>query len=155
MPSDDYYLTEFCDYRSADGQFRKYRFIFVDRAVYPYHLAVGPHWKLHYWRVDMEAGPDLKREEEAFLADYEQVFAGALGAADALQVSPLHLIVGRRAIVGWPSGRSIDSQDTLGFSALTGVRSMNEVFPLEHAAQAYERMMSGKARFRVVLTTAQ
>jgi D-arabinose 1-dehydrogenase-like Zn-dependent alcohol dehydrogenase len=78
-----------------------------------------------------------------------------LGTADALQVSPLHLIVGRRAIVGWPSGRSIDSQDTLGFSALTGVRSMNEVFPLEHAAQAYERMMSGKARFRVVLTTAQ
>ena len=62
VPSDDYYLTEFCDYRSADGQFRKYRFIFVDRAVYPYHLAIGPHWKLHYWRVDMEAGPDLKRE---------------------------------------------------------------------------------------------
>jgi D-arabinose 1-dehydrogenase-like Zn-dependent alcohol dehydrogenase len=78
-----------------------------------------------------------------------------LGTADALQVSPLHLITGRRSIVGWPSGRSIDSQDTLGFSALTGVRSMNEIFPLEHAAQAYERMMSGKARFRVVLTTAQ
>src|SRR5712691_5707362 len=78
-----------------------------------------------------------------------------VGAADALEVSPLHLIGGRRSIVGWPSGRSIDSQDTLGFSALTGVRSMNEVFPLERAAEAYERMMSGKARFRVVLTTGQ
>jgi len=55
--------------------------------------------------------------------------------------------------MGWPSGSSIDSQDALRFSALTGVRSMNEVFPLERAAEAYERMMSGKARFRVVLTT--
>jgi D-arabinose 1-dehydrogenase-like Zn-dependent alcohol dehydrogenase len=78
-----------------------------------------------------------------------------VGAADPLQVSPLQLIGGRRSIVGWPSGRSIDSQDTLHFSALTGVRSMNEVFPLERAAEAYDRMMSGKARFRVVLTTGE
>lgn len=76
-----------------------------------------------------------------------------LGAADeALQVPPVLLISGRRSIVGWPSGSSIDSQDTLSFSALTGVRSMNEVFPLTRAADAYERMMSGQARFRVVLT---
>jgi D-arabinose 1-dehydrogenase-like Zn-dependent alcohol dehydrogenase len=76
-----------------------------------------------------------------------------VGAADALEVSPLQLIGGRRSIVGWPSGRSIDSQDTLRFSAFSGVRPMNEVFPLERAAEGYERMMSGKARFRVVLTT--
>jgi D-arabinose 1-dehydrogenase-like Zn-dependent alcohol dehydrogenase len=76
-----------------------------------------------------------------------------VGAADPLEVSPLLLIGGRRSITGWPSGSSIDSQDTLRFSALTGVRSINEVFPLERAAEAYERMMSGKARFRVVLTT--
>jgi len=62
---------------------------------------------------------------------------------------------GGAAIVGWPSGSSIDSQDTLAFSALTGVRSMNEVFPLERASEAYDRMMSGKVRFRVVLTTGQ
>jgi D-arabinose 1-dehydrogenase-like Zn-dependent alcohol dehydrogenase len=75
-----------------------------------------------------------------------------LGAApDPFEVSPLLLLGGRRSIAGWPSGRSIDSQDTLRFSALTGVRSMNEVFPLERAADAYERMMSGNARFRVVL----
>jgi len=54
---------------------------------------------------------------------------------------------------GWYSGTSIDSQDTLAFSVQSGVRSMNETFPLEKAAEAYERMMSGKARFRVVLTT--
>lgn len=76
-----------------------------------------------------------------------------VGAADSFQVSPLLLIGGRRSIAGWPSGSSIDSQDTMRFSALSGVRSMNEVFPLERAAEAYERMMSGKARFRVVLTT--
>jgi D-arabinose 1-dehydrogenase-like Zn-dependent alcohol dehydrogenase len=77
-----------------------------------------------------------------------------LGAAhEPLEVSSLLLISGRRSIVGWPSGTSADSQDTLDFSTLTGVRSMNEVFPLERAAEAYDRMMSGKARFRVVLTT--
>jgi D-arabinose 1-dehydrogenase-like Zn-dependent alcohol dehydrogenase len=77
-----------------------------------------------------------------------------LGAADEpLEVSPLLLISGRRSIAGWPSGSSIDSQDTMAFSALAGVRSMNELFPLERAAEAYDHMMSGKARFRAVLTT--
>jgi D-arabinose 1-dehydrogenase-like Zn-dependent alcohol dehydrogenase len=77
-----------------------------------------------------------------------------LGAAhEPLEVPPLLLISGRRSVAGWPSGSSIDSQDTMAFSAENGVRSMNELFPLERAAEAYERMMSGKARFRVVLTT--
>ena len=74
-------------------------------------------------------------------------------AAEPLQVPGIPLLLGRRSIVGWPSGSSIDSQDTLAFSKLTGVRAMNEVFPLERAAEAYEHMMSGKARFRAVLTT--
>jgi D-arabinose 1-dehydrogenase-like Zn-dependent alcohol dehydrogenase len=76
-----------------------------------------------------------------------------LGAAESLNVSPLLLIMGSRSVAGWYSGTSIDSQDTLAFSVLSGVRSMNEVFPLEQVNEAYERMMSGKARFRVVLTT--
>jgi D-arabinose 1-dehydrogenase-like Zn-dependent alcohol dehydrogenase len=74
-----------------------------------------------------------------------------LGAPASLEVTPYLLISGCRSIVGWYSGTSIDSQDTLSFSALNGVRSMNEVFPLENATEGYERMMSGKARFRVVL----
>ncbi|MGA2140049.1 MAG: alcohol dehydrogenase [Verrucomicrobiia bacterium] len=78
-----------------------------------------------------------------------------LGAPPSLAVSPVLLISGRRSIQGWYSGTSIDSQDTLSYSVLSGVRSMNEVFPLERATEAYERMMSGKARFRVVLTTGQ
>ncbi|HEY2987129.1 MAG TPA: alcohol dehydrogenase [Candidatus Binatia bacterium] len=79
----------------------------------------------------------------------------ALGAAaEPLEIPPTLLIMGRRSIVGWPSGSSIDSEDTLSFSALAGVRPMTEVFPLDRAAEAYDRMMGGKARFRVVLKIA-
>jgi D-arabinose 1-dehydrogenase-like Zn-dependent alcohol dehydrogenase len=79
-----------------------------------------------------------------------------LGAPHApLQVPVGPLLAGRRSVEGWYSGTSIDSQDTMSFSTLTGVRAMTEVYPLERAAEAYERMMSGKARFRVVLTTGQ
>jgi alcohol dehydrogenase/propanol-preferring alcohol dehydrogenase len=73
-------------------------------------------------------------------------------AAEPLQVPGIPLLMGRRSVLGWPSGSSIDSQDTLFFSAQTGVRSMNEVFPLARATEAYDHMMSGKARFRAVLT---
>ena len=77
-----------------------------------------------------------------------------LGAPDGpLTINALALIGGRRTVTGWPSGTGMDSEDTLNFSALSGVRSMNEVYPLEKAEEAYNRMMSGKARFRVVLTT--
>jgi D-arabinose 1-dehydrogenase-like Zn-dependent alcohol dehydrogenase len=76
-----------------------------------------------------------------------------LGAAhEPLEVDGPLMIGGRRSIMGWPSGSSIDSQDTLSFSMLNGVRAMTEVFPLERAAEAYEHMIAGKARFRAVLT---
>jgi len=78
-----------------------------------------------------------------------------IGAPQSMQVSPLALISGRRSVKGWYSGTAIDSQDALRFSVLTGVRSMNETFPLEKVEEAYERMISGKARFRVVLTIGQ
>jgi D-arabinose 1-dehydrogenase-like Zn-dependent alcohol dehydrogenase len=78
-----------------------------------------------------------------------------IGAAPSMQVSPLFLLSGCRSVKGWYSGTSIDSQDTLAFSKRTGVRSMNETYPLEKVAEGYERMMSGKARFRVVLTIAR
>jgi D-arabinose 1-dehydrogenase-like Zn-dependent alcohol dehydrogenase len=71
---------------------------------------------------------------------------------DPLQVPAYFLISGRRSVAGWASGRPIDSEATMKFALQTGVRSMNEPFPLDRAAQAYDRMMSGQARFRVVLT---
>lgn len=77
-----------------------------------------------------------------------------VGAAhEPLSVPAFLLIGGRRGVVGWPSGSSIDSQDAMAFAARMGVRSMNELLPLERAAEGYDRMMSGQARFRVVLTT--
>ncbi len=76
-----------------------------------------------------------------------------IGAVPALTVPSLQLLTFRQAVQGWYSGTASDSQDTLKFSALEGVRSMNEVYPLEKAEEAYQRMMSGKARFRVVLKT--
>ncbi len=76
-----------------------------------------------------------------------------LGAAQSMVVSPLAMLMKRQSVKGWYSGTSIDSQDTLAFSARTGVRSMNETFGLDRVAEAYDRMISGKARFRVVLTS--
>jgi D-arabinose 1-dehydrogenase-like Zn-dependent alcohol dehydrogenase len=75
-----------------------------------------------------------------------------IGVTDAVKVDPTFLILGRRSVKGWYAGTEIDFQDTLNFSVMTGVRSLNEVFPLERVQEAYERMISGKARFRVVLT---
>jgi D-arabinose 1-dehydrogenase-like Zn-dependent alcohol dehydrogenase len=71
---------------------------------------------------------------------------------DPIEVTPIQLITGSRAIQGWWSGTPTDSEDTLNFAELSGVRPMIETYPLEKAAEAYARMMSGKAQFRVVLT---
>ena len=71
-----------------------------------------------------------------------------------MEVPATQFIMGRRSVQGWPSGTSADSQDTLAFSALAGVRPMIEEFSLKRAAEAYDRMISGKARFRVVLKTS-
>jgi D-arabinose 1-dehydrogenase-like Zn-dependent alcohol dehydrogenase len=73
-------------------------------------------------------------------------------STESLTVTPLQLIAGRKSIQGWPSGTAKDSEETLRFSALTEVRPMIEGDPLEKAAEAYEQMISGRARFRVVLT---
>jgi len=71
---------------------------------------------------------------------------------DPLEVTPLQLITGSRAIQGWAAGTPTDSEDTLKFAELSGVRPMIETYPLEKAGDAYARMMSGEAQFRVVLT---
>jgi len=71
---------------------------------------------------------------------------------DPIEVSPIQLITGSRTIQGWASGTSADEEDTLRFAELSGVRPMIETYPLEKAGEAYARMMSGKAQFRVVIT---
>jgi D-arabinose 1-dehydrogenase-like Zn-dependent alcohol dehydrogenase len=72
-------------------------------------------------------------------------------SVEPIQVTPLQLIGKRRSVAGWPSGVAADSEDTMRFSTLTGVRPMIETYKLAQAAEAYDRMMSGKARFRVVI----
>jgi alcohol dehydrogenase len=78
-----------------------------------------------------------------------------IGAVPSLEVNTLQMIFLNQSVSGWYSGTAIDSQDTLNFSVLSGVRSMNEAFPLDRAAEAYDHMLSGKARFRVVLEIAK
>ncbi len=78
------------------------------------------------------------------------VIVGA--SADPFAVSSFSLIGAQRTIIGWPSGTSKDSEDTLKFAAQTGVRAMIETFPIEQASEGYDRMITGKVRFRAVLT---
>jgi len=70
---------------------------------------------------------------------------------EPISVTPLQLVAGRHSLMGWPSGSSLGSEDTMNFSALTGVSAMIETFPLAEANEAYARMMENKARFRTVL----
>ena len=81
--------------------------------------------------------------------DGKLIMVGA--SEEPVEVPIVQFIMGRHSVQGWPSGTSSDSQDTLAFSVMTGIRPMIEEYPLERAAEAYERMMSGEARFRVVL----
>jgi D-arabinose 1-dehydrogenase-like Zn-dependent alcohol dehydrogenase len=82
--------------------------------------------------------------------DGKLVIVGA--TTDPLTITPLQLIFARRTVRGWPSGTAKDSEDTLQFSLQSGVRPMIERYPLEKVAEAYDQMISGRARFRVVLT---
>jgi D-arabinose 1-dehydrogenase-like Zn-dependent alcohol dehydrogenase len=83
-------------------------------------------------------------------ANGTMVVVGA--SPEAIEVSPIQLIMGRRNIQGWASGTPTDSEDTLRFAELSGVRPMIEKYPLSRVNEAYDRMISGKAQFRVVLT---
>ncbi|HLW81803.1 MAG TPA: alcohol dehydrogenase [Candidatus Acidoferrales bacterium] len=109
--------------------------------------------KLGGAKVILTTAPNAKAMTEIFEglgANGKMVVVGA--AMEAIEVSPLQLIRGRKSLQGWASGTAADSEDTMRFAELSGVRPMIEKYPLAKAAEAYERMMSGKAEFRVVLT---
>jgi D-arabinose 1-dehydrogenase-like Zn-dependent alcohol dehydrogenase len=104
-------------------------------------------------RIILATAPDSKSMAALFdglSVNGEMVVVGA--TQDPVPVTPIQLIRGRKALQGWASGIATDSEDTMRFSTLTGVRPMIEKFPLEKAAEAYDQMISGRARFRVVLT---
>jgi D-arabinose 1-dehydrogenase-like Zn-dependent alcohol dehydrogenase len=109
--------------------------------------------KLGGAKVILATAPDSKSISalvDGLGANGQLVIVGA--GFESLTVTPLQLIGGRKSIQGWASGTAKDSQDTLDFSSLSGVRPMIERYPLEKAAEAYDQMISGRARFRVVLT---
>jgi D-arabinose 1-dehydrogenase-like Zn-dependent alcohol dehydrogenase len=109
--------------------------------------------KLGGAKIALATAPDSKSISalvDGLVANGTLLVIGA--GAESLTVTPLQLIGGRSMIKGWASGTGKDSEDTLRFSSLTGVRPLIEKFPLEKAAAAYEQMISGRARFRVVLT---
>jgi D-arabinose 1-dehydrogenase-like Zn-dependent alcohol dehydrogenase len=109
--------------------------------------------KLGGAKVILATAPDSKATSpliDGLVPSGTLLIVGA--GAEPLTFTPLQLIGPRRTVRGWPSGTAKDSEDTLRFSSLTGVRPMIERYPLEKAAEAYEQMISGKARFRVVLT---
>jgi D-arabinose 1-dehydrogenase-like Zn-dependent alcohol dehydrogenase len=104
-------------------------------------------------RIILATAPDSKSMTAIFnglSANGKLLVVGATG--DPLGINPLQLIMGSKGLQGWASGIATDSEDTMRFSALSGVRPMIEKFPLEKAAEAYDQMLSGRVRFRVVLT---
>lgn len=80
-PASHYYLTQFVDYRSEDGRYRKYRFVFVGESIHPYHLAIDKQWKIHHATTDMARHRWMQEEEKAFLEDPQRVFDGRAYAA--------------------------------------------------------------------------
>lgn len=109
--------------------------------------------KLGGARLILATAPDAKSMSAiagGLSSDGQLLIVGATTEPMALGVLPM--VLNRQRVQGWPSGSAIDSEDTLRFSVLTGVRPMIEKYPLEKASEGYDRMLSGKARFRVVLT---
>jgi len=109
--------------------------------------------KLGGAKVILTTAPSAKAMSEIFDglgANGKMVVVGA--EMGAIEVSPIQLIRGKRSLQGWASGTASDSEDTLRFAEMSGVRPVIEKYPLAEAAEAYDRMMSGKAEFRVVLT---
>ena len=106
--------------------------------------------------VILATAPDSKAISalvDGLAPDGKLVIVGA--GLEPLSITPLQLIFTRRTVRGWPSGTAKDSEDTLQFSSLSGVRPMIERYPLEKVAEAYDQMISGRARFRVVLTMSR
>ena len=92
----------------------------------------------------------MSRVIDGLAVDGKLVAVGA--SMDSLDVSPVQLIMARRSIMGWPSGTAVDSEECMRFCALTGIRPMVEKYSFKDVSQGYQRMLSGKARFRVVLS---
>jgi tetratricopeptide (TPR) repeat protein len=148
----DHYLIEYIDYRSSDGYFRKYRFIFVDDEVLPYHLCIGSHWKLHHVSTDMANQPWMQREEAAFLNEPDAVFRPA-------HYQALQTIRQRIGLEYCGIDCGLDASGNLvvfEVNASMLVHARNEAFPykapavgrIKHAYEAMLRKLAGSSAKR-------
>jgi tetratricopeptide (TPR) repeat protein len=146
-PDHDHYLIEYIDYRSADGYFRKYRFIFIGDEVLPYHLCIGSDWKLHHISTDMANQPWMQREEAAFLNQPGAVFGPA-------QYQALHAIRERVGLEYCGIDCGLDASGNLvvfEVNASMLVHARNEGFPYKQPAVrriklAFEAMLRRLAK---------
>jgi hypothetical protein len=122
-------VSDFWDYRGADGVYRKYRLIFVDRKVFPYHLAITRDWLSHYWRADMADW--MKAEEETFLADFRQAFRGAAAEAVGEAARRLDLDYAGMDCTILPDGRVLVFEANA--TMLVHLRESRETFAYKHA----------------------
>ncbi|MFM0505137.1 hypothetical protein [Paraburkholderia caffeinilytica] len=139
------YLTAFRDYRSADGFYRKYRIIFVDREPFPYHLAISPHWMVHYYSADMEPHPWKLEEERRFLDDPHAVFGERVMRAIAAIGTRLDLDYGGIDFTVLPDGQVLvfEANATMlaHFERETGALAHKNTY-VQRIVDAFERTMS-------------
>ncbi len=142
------YLTAFRDTRSADGFYRKYRIIFVDREPFPYHLAISPHWMVHYYSADMERHPWKLEEERRFLENPHAVFGERVMSAIAAIGKRLDLDYGGIDFTVLPGGQVLvfEANATMlaHFERETGALAHKNPY-VQHIVDAFERMMSRHA----------
>ncbi|SOE71200.1 Glutathione synthase/RimK-type ligase, ATP-grasp superfamily [Burkholderia sp. OK233] len=139
------YLTAFREYRSADGFYRKYRIIFVDREPFPYHLAISPHWMVHYYSADMEQHPWKLEEERRFLDNPHAVFGEQVMSAIAAIGKRLDLDYGGIDFTVLPGGQVFvfEANATMlaHFERATGALAHKNPY-VQRIVDAFERMMS-------------
>lgn len=146
-PDADHYIMEYVDYRSADGHFRKYRFIFVDGQIMPYHLAIGDHWKVHHITTDMSKNDWMQAEEKAFLENPQAVFTPQ-------HYQAMHAIRQAVGLDYFGIDCGIDRAENLvvfEVNASMLVHQKNEAFPykapfVEKIKQAFDAMLKKRAR---------
>jgi hypothetical protein len=143
-----FYLTAFRDTRSADGFYRKYRIIFVDRKPFPYHLAISPHWMVHYYSADMEHHPWKLEEERRFLGNPHAALGERVMSAIAAIGKQLDLDYGGIDFTVLPGGQVLvfEANATMlaHFERETGALAHKNPY-VQHIVDAFERMMSRHA----------
>jgi hypothetical protein len=149
IEADACYFTGYHDYRAADGFYRKYRMIYVDRQAFPYHMAISPHWLVHYFSADMLAAPWKREEERRFLADPVAVLGTRACAAIAAIGRRLDLDFAGIDFTVLPDGRVLVFEANA--TMLVHLHDPIEDFPYKHEHvpkifQAFDAMLDRRSR---------